>query len=88
MKQFNLLCNLHFNEVILFSTDFGARFALTIAKFTKGIKGVALLDPFLDTTTIMSEIPNYAFHLSVIDYQERQYFEKAIIQLSDRIYSG
>jgi hypothetical protein len=79
MKQFNTLCNLQFSDVILFSTDFGARFALTIAKFAKGIKGIALLDPFLDTLTIMAEIPNYAFHLSVIDYQERQYFEKAII---------
>lgn len=68
MKAFNNLCKLNYNNVILFSTDFGARFALAIANRSSGIKCVALLDPFLDTVNIVTEIPNFAFHMGVIDY--------------------
>ena len=57
-----------YQDVILFSTDFGARFALAIANRSNSIKCVGLLDPFLDTLNIVAEIPNYAFHLGVIDY--------------------
>ncbi|CAD8116612.1 unnamed protein product [Paramecium sonneborni] len=88
MTGFNKLCNMNYKDVILFSTDFGARFALAIANRSKNIKCVGLLDPFLDTLSIVAEIPNYAFHMGVIDYQELIYFEKAIIKLSDDINNG
>ncbi|CAD8100351.1 unnamed protein product [Paramecium primaurelia] len=88
MQNFNKLCKLTYDNVILFSTDFGARFALAIANRSKTIKCVGLLDPFLDTLNIVTEIPNFAFHMGVIDYQELIYFEKAIIKLSDDIYNG
>ncbi|CAD8109249.1 unnamed protein product [Paramecium sonneborni] len=88
MNEFNNLCKVNYKDVILFSTDFGARFALAIANRSKSIKCVGLLDPFLDTLKIVAEIPNYAFHLGVIDYQELIYFEKAVIKLSDDIING
>lgn len=87
MKGFINLCNITYNDVVLFSTDFGARFALSIASRVK-LKSLALLDPFVDTLSIIAEIPTYAFHFGVIDGQELQYFERAIIQLSEKIYVG
>lgn len=60
------MCNIAYDDVVLFSTDFGARLAIKIAERTK-IKSLALLDPFIDTLSIIAEIPNYAFHFGVID---------------------
>jgi len=68
IKSFKDVCNIPLKKIFLFSSDYGARFAIHIASKVPDIVGIGLLDPFLETISIVSEIPNYAFHLGLIDY--------------------
>lgn len=39
--------------------------------FLKGLKGVGIGDGFTAPYDILSEVGNWAFHMSMLDYQER-----------------
>jgi hypothetical protein len=44
-----------------------------------GLKGVAIADGLTNPYDILSEIGNYAYHMSLIDYQERTIVEQMLI---------
>lgn len=68
INAFEKECTNKLERIFIFSSDYGARFAIHIASKVRNIVGIGLLDPFLDTISIVSEIPNYAYHLGLIDY--------------------
>jgi hypothetical protein len=43
------------------------------------VKGVILGDGFIIPSVALSETPNYAFNLGLLDYQERQKYEAMTI---------
>ena len=47
--------------------------------FLTGLKGVGIGDGFTHPYDILSEVGNFAFHLGLIDYQERIAVEKYLI---------
>lgn len=58
------------DKIYIFTSDYGAKWVVEIAS-KHSIKGIGLLDPFLDPKTIFQEVGNYGFNLGLLDYQER-----------------
>lgn len=44
-----------------------------------------MLDPFISPEIVLREIPSYAFHLGLVDYQERSELEQRVISMLDLI---
>jgi hypothetical protein len=44
-----------------------------------GLKGIGIGDGFTMPSTILSELGSYAYHLGLIDYQERSKVEELIL---------
>lgn len=47
-----------------------------------GLKGIAIGDGFTHPYNILSEVGTYAYHLGLIDYQERMKVEKMLLNAS------
>jgi carboxypeptidase C (cathepsin A) len=47
--------------------------------FDVPLKGIGIADGITDPISIVREMPNYAFNMGLIDYQERAFGEKAAL---------
>jgi carboxypeptidase C (cathepsin A) len=78
------------NPLVIFGESYGGKYAPAIARlitkkkqeeggFLKGLKGVAIGDGFTFPYEIMSEVGTYAYHLGLLDFQERMRLEKILL---------
>lgn len=56
--------------------------------FLTGLKGVAIGDGFTFPYEIMSEVGTYAYHLGLLDFQERMRLEKILLNGSRHALLG
>ena len=69
------------SPLVIFGESYGGKYAPAIARkivkakeeggFLTGLKGVAIGDGFTFPYEIMSEVGTYAYHLGLLDFQER-----------------
>lgn len=48
----------------------------------KGLKGISIGDGFTSPFDILAEVGNWAYHLSLMDYQERMRVETKLLRAS------
>ncbi|KAM3130542.1 hypothetical protein pb186bvf_017351 [Paramecium bursaria] len=80
-------CKIDLKDYYIFTTDFGAKYALDIASNhvrKTNLLGLGLLNPFINPLSTLKELCNFGYHMGIIDYQERQMLERqAVSSLSD-----
>jgi hypothetical protein len=86
------------NPLVIFGESYGGKYAPAIARkivkakeeggFLTGLKGVAIGDGFTSPYEIMSEVGTYAYHLGLLDFQERMKLEKILLNGSRHALLG
>lgn len=77
--------------LFIFGEGYGGKYAPAIAQkivmekennngFLTGLKGVGISNGFTAPYDILSETGNFAFHLSLLDYQERMKVETILLR--------
>ena len=73
------------SPLYIFGQEYAGKFAPAIAALIHekggfpGLRGVAIADGLTNPIDMLSEIGNYAYHMSLIDYQERIVVEQMLI---------
>lgn len=86
------------NPLVIFGESYGGKYAPAIARkivkakeeggFLTGLKGLAIGDGFTFPYEIMSEVGTYAYHLGLLDFQERMRLEKILLNGSRHALLG
>lgn len=86
------------NPLVIFGESYGGKYAPAIARaivkkkeeggFLTGLRGVAIGDGFTSPYEILSEVGTYAYHLGLLDFQERMRLEKILINASRHAMGG
>lgn len=85
------------SPLYIFGQEYGGKFAPAIAAeitsnkesggWLTGLRGVGIADGLTNPLAVLSEVGNYAYHMSLIDYRERMVVEQLLINATVNLES-